>query len=91
MSRLFILRSKQVIMPSIGVLSSYYTKLHYMHYAELFLQSHGLPHLNESRLSTVSSASPLTSQESQSMFNYFFSLTAYLTLHTIASKVTGIK
>jgi len=83
MARLFILRPKQVTMPSIGVLPSNYTTLRCMHYAELFLQSHGLPNWNESRWSTVSSASPLTSQESQSMLHYFFSLTPYLTRITV--------
>ena len=83
MARLFILRPKQVTMPSIGVLPSNYTTLRCMHYAELFLQSHGLPNWNESRWSTVSSASPLTSQESQSMLHYFFSLTVYLTRITV--------
>jgi len=36
MARLFILGSKQVIMPSIGVLLYYYTTLHCMHQLKYF-------------------------------------------------------
>jgi len=86
MSPLFILRSKHVIIASIGVLPSYCTTLHSMHYAEMFLQPHGLPHWNESRWSTVSSATLLTSQISQSILSYFFSFTANLAFNIFYPK-----
>ena len=46
---------------------------------QTFLQSQLVPHTAHSRCSTLSSASACTSHSTQSMFNYFFSLSLYLT------------
>jgi hypothetical protein len=50
---------------------------------QLFLQPQLLPHTAHSQCATVSSASLCTSHSTQSMFNCFFSLSLYLTQHTV--------